>query len=486
MYYKKDWLLFFVLMTLIFLAAGRTALDTDLWWHLRAGEETLARGFPLMVDRFSFTAQGTPWINHSWLAQVILFGVFKGLGFFGLGGVVALISTLCIAVMYFQMSGSAIFRAFIAILGTVTASVVMSPRPQIFSLLLVAVTQFILYQYKWKKVNHLGWLPVVFVLWSNLHGGYPLGLVLIGITFAGEIINRWLNPAGAMGWGEIRKLGWIGLICAAAVVVNPNGFNMWLIPFQTVEIKALQNLIEEWASPNFHELIQQSFLWLLFGLLVVFALNRKRVDAVDLLSVIVLGYMGFLARRNIAPFAIIATPILSRYAWALLEEKGENLGFLKEREGVYYQPWQKAVNLLLVAILAAAGIGKVYLVNHPVFIRQTLEQSMPVGAVEWVKNNRTAGNLLNEYNWGGFISWNLREHPIFIDGRTDLYGDKIISEWLTLVTAGNGYEKLLADYQIGFTILSPGQPIVNRLLERGWKAEYRDDISIVLIRPNLP
>lgn len=486
MYYRKNWLLFFVLMALIFLAAGRTALDTDLWWHLRAGEETLARGIPLMVDRFSFTAAGTPWINHSWLAQIILFGVYKAGGFFGLGGFVALVSTLCIAMMYFQMEGLPTFRSFLAILGLVTASVVMSPRPQIFSLLLVAVTQYLLYQHKWKKIDRLWWLPVVFVLWSNLHGGYLLGVALIGIAFSGEVINRWINPADAMSWAQIRKLGLVGITCTAAVVVNPNGFKMWLIPFQTVEIKALQNLIEEWASPNFHELIQQSFLWLLFGILIVFAMSRKRVDAVDLLAVFVLGYMGFLARRNIAPFAIVATPIISRYAWALIETNIEKLGFLKEREGIYYKPWQKVLNLILVGILAAAGIGKVYLVNHPVFIYQTLEQTSPIGALAWIKANHPAGNMLNEYNWGGFISWKQSEYPIFIDGRTDLYGDKIINEWLTLVTGGKGYEKLLADYKIGFTILSPGQPIISRLMEKNWKTAYRDDLSIILTRPDLP
>ena len=493
MFYKRDWLIFFVITSLIFLAAARTALDTDLWWHLRAGEETITQGFPLLEDHFSFTRMGTAWTNHSWLSQVIYYLIFRMTGFVGVGILSALAATISMALLYFQMSGKPIVRAFLLVLGTLVAAVVWSPRPQVFSLVLFAVTGLILYVYKWRKRNFLGWLPIVFILWSNLHGGYPLGLILIGVTIAGEMVNRWIHPnlTKEMTWKEIGLIALIGIISGLVVIINPNGFKMWTIPFQTIDVKALQQLIQEWASPDFHELFQQPFLWLLFATIAAIAFSGHRADAVDVLLVIVFGYMGLTSRRNFGPFALVATPVLSRYLW--LAWKG-----LKTYEntvsdwgsdptpGRFIPRWQKVINLVLVGVLFFTALIKVYLVNHPEFITQTIQATLPAGAVEWVKENKPEGNMLNEYNWGGYLSWELRDHLIFIDGRTDLYGDCGINEWIQLVGAGEFWNEILDGYKIGFILVDPHRPIVNVLLRNGWAQTYGDAISIVLVRSSVP
>ena len=101
---------------LVFLMAARTPLDSDLWWHLRAGEETLRLGQPLLSDTLSYTRAGVDWINHSWLTQVGMALLFRWAGFLGLGLAVAGLAAFSLGWVYRQMSGPPLWRAFLVIL----------------------------------------------------------------------------------------------------------------------------------------------------------------------------------------------------------------------------------------------------------------------------------------------------------------------------------------------------------------------------------
>jgi hypothetical protein len=313
--------LLFVLTTLlVFLMAARTPLESDLWWHLRAGQTTLETGQPLLKDVFSYTRQGSEWINHSWLAQVLLYGLYSWGGYLALGMVVALFATLSMVLVYLQMEGIGLLRAFVTVLAALMAAWVWSARPQVISLAMFSALAYVLYLYKWRNVDRLWLVPVLMLVWSNLHGGYVLGGVLLFTTLGGELLNhglRW-NDAEIMSWRKLWRLFLWSVVAGLAVLVNPNGLDTWLIPFQTVGVKALQQFISEWASPDFHDVAQQPMLWMVFGLLMAVGLSRRRLDGGDLLSVVVFGYAAFVARRNFGPFALVSAPVLSRHLWPLL------------------------------------------------------------------------------------------------------------------------------------------------------------------------
>ena len=127
------------LLVLIFLIAARTPLDSDLFWHLASGKQTWLSGRPMLADVFSFTRYGAAWINHSWLSQLILYGLDQLGGTLALGAWVAALATISMGLVFIQMRGPAIFRAFIVILATTVAAVVWSPRPQMVSLVAFAL-----------------------------------------------------------------------------------------------------------------------------------------------------------------------------------------------------------------------------------------------------------------------------------------------------------------------------------------------------------
>jgi hypothetical protein len=487
-----------VILILVFAMAARTPLDSDMWWHLRAGGQTWQTGRPMLVDTFSYTRYGETWINHSWLSQVGMYLVFKAWGYLGLGTLVAVLAALSMGLVYAQMDGSPLLRGFVIVLATAVAAVVWSPRPQMASLVLFGLVGYLLFLYKWRKVNRLWVLPVIFVLWSNLHGGYVLGLLLILAMIAGEALNRILGSGGqsAVPWKGIGYLAVWGLVSWLVVVINPNGLAMWAIPFRTVEVGVLQDYISEWASPDFHQFVQQPFLWLLFATFAAVGFSHRRLDGTDLLALVGFGYLALLARRNFGPFAMVAAPVLSRHLPVLLESWVESVrpSWLRARSRLPFldrlpqsKPLSpgasKMLNALIIGLLALVAVVKVYLVTNPVLVDYFERQTFPVAAVSWIEGNQPPGNLFNAYNWGGYLLWNLPQYPVFVDGRTDLYNDQLLEEYLRIAAGGTDALSLLDAHSVNLALVEAGSAL-GRLLEASpdWQKPFRDDLAAVFVR----
>jgi hypothetical protein len=487
-----------VLFILVFAMAARTPLDSDMWWHLRAGQQTWQTGRPMLVDTFSYTRSGETWINHSWLSQVGMYLVFKAWGYLGLGALVAALAALSMGLVYAQMEGPPLLRGFVIVLATAVAAVVWSPRPQMASLVLFGIVGYLLYLYKWRAVDRLWLLPLVFVLWSNLHGGYVLGLLLILAMIAGEMLNHilGLDSERVIPWSGIGRLALWGLASWLVVVVNPNGPAMWAIPFRTVEVGVLQDYISEWASPDFHQFVQQPFLWLLFATFGVVGLSGRRLDGSDLVAFVGFGYLALLARRNFGPFAMVAAPVLSRHLPVLLESWVERvrLSWLQAKSRLPFlnklpqsRPLSpgisKTLNALIIGLLALVAVVKVYLVTNPVLVDYFERRTFPVAAVSWVDANRPPGNLFNAYNWGGYLLWNLPQYPVFVDGRTDLYNDQLLEEYLRIVAGGTDALGLLDAHSVNLVLVEAGSAL-GRLLEASpeWQRPFEDDRAAAFVR----
>jgi len=246
-------LIFIITFLMVAMMAARTPLDSDLWWHLRAGQVTVETGHPLLVDLFSYTRDGQTWVNHSWLSQVILYGLYQLAKFTGLSLWVTVLAVVSLTFVFFLMKGPAWWRSFLVILCAVAIAPVWSPRPQVASLALFAFLAWWMERWKSGDLRRLWALPLLFLLWSNLHGGYSLGFLLLGAFLGGQVLNHVLGmKEDTIPW---RTLGRILLWMFAgflAVAINPNGLDMWRIPFQTVGVSSLQQFIQEWASPDFH------------------------------------------------------------------------------------------------------------------------------------------------------------------------------------------------------------------------------------------
>jgi hypothetical protein len=491
-----------VLFVAVFAMAARAPADTDTWWHLQSGRVTLENGHILQTDIFSHTRQGQPWVNHSWLSQVILYLLFHGFRYFGLGLFQALLVTLTFACVYAQMEGDVFTRAFIVVLAAATSAVVWIARPQLLSLLLTAVLCYLLHLYKRRGVNRLWLIPPLFALWVNLHAGYALGFIVLVGFVAGEVLNNllaWISPPeGKTGdeprdpivsWRGIGLIVLVSLISVLCLVLNPNTTRMWVYYLDTVRIGVLQDFIQEWRSPDFHPLYTHPFIWLLLATLAAVGLSGRRVDGSDLALVAGFAYASLLAGRNMGPFALMAAPVLSRHVHTILQRWGRAArarGWLRPPHRASHLPSAglAVVNWLLLAlVLVAAGV-KAYLPLRAEFNLENERRTLPVEAIEWIQQERPQGPMFNSYNWGGYLIWRLwPDYLVFVDGRTDLFGDELLSQYLEVQFARPGFQKVLDEYGVNF-VLTEAQGFTDNFLalDDGWMQAYSDDVAVVYVR----
>jgi hypothetical protein len=344
--------------------------------------------------------------------------------------------------------------------------------------LLTAVTAYLVYLYKWKQVDRLWVIPLVFVLWVNVHGGYIAGFMLLGAVLAGEIANRVLGFSGpeVLDWKRWRKLLLITLISGAALLINPYTIDALALPFKTVNIGVLQDFIQEWASPNFHELYQQPLVWMLLVMLVISGWSGRRLDASDAAVIVVFAYISFLARRNVGLFALVCAPVLGRHATAWIAQYRWGQRRLSNGNPV--------VNWIIVAAIGLAVLLKMWVPLAPGLQPQAEAKMLPVGAANWMAQQQPAGPMFNSYNWGGYLLWRLwPQYPVYTDGRTDLYDNAFLQEYLALMTGNADAPTRFDERGIKLAVVEHGSPLAAQLLASGdWQEVYRDDVAVVLAR----
>ncbi|HEY4688627.1 MAG TPA: hypothetical protein VIK33_04895 [Anaerolineae bacterium] len=466
----------------LFAMAVRTPADTDMWWHLRTGQYIAETRTLPMTDPFSHTQSGQPWINHSWLAQIGLYTAYAIGGFPALALLVALLVLIAFVAVWKQMEGGPFLRAFTLVLAAITSAVIWAPRPQMFTFALTAVLGYLIYLYKWRQVDRLWLLPPMFVLWANLHGGFAVGFILLACTIAGEVINHVLRHSGpeVLSWRRLGKLVAITALSYALLVLNPNTTAMYTYPLRTINIGVLRDFIQEWSSPDFHALFTQPFIWMLIATLAAVGWSSRRLDGGDFALVAGFAYSALLAGRNIAPFALVCAPVLARHAQAALERIRP--GARRLSAGIVSINW-----IILIVVIALAAV-KVVAALLPSVQDQAERETLPVDAMDWIEANHPTGPMFNSYNWGGYLIWRLwPAAPVYVDGRTDLYDDAFLRDYLKVAGAQPGFETILDRDRIGWVLFETDSALdVALSRDPAWRNMYRDARAVIFTRSVTP
>lgn len=472
--------------------AVRFPLDTDGWWHLQSGRWIVENQTVPRTDPFSHTRMGQPWIDHGWLAQLFLYGVYTGFGFGGLAILVASLVTGAFAFAWLQcMQGERWLRAFVFVIAAVASGIIWSARPQMVSFVLAAAVAFILYHFKRGRRRIIWWLPLLMLLWVNVHGGFAIGFILMSVYLVGETGNLILGtgtPDGAhvqrLGWRGLARLMLVIIICFLLLAVNPNGTQMWTYPFRTVGIGVLQEFILEWQPPDFHELYMHPFIWLLLASLTVLGLAGRRADFTDLTLVAVFLYLSLLAVRNVPLFALLTAPVIVRYGTsAIWQWRGPRWPTLRPAPAGPPASSRLALNWILLLLVLTAGTLHVMQGTEAAVVEAQSPQGLPAAAVDYLQETQPPGPIFNNYNWGGYLIWRLPRYPVFVDGRTDLYDDAFVREYLSIYLAEDDWQERLDAYGINLVLAERGSPLANNLgREPGWDPVYRDSLASVLVR----
>ncbi len=240
-------------------------------------------------------------------------------------------------------------------------------------------------------------------------------------------------------------------------------------------------------------MVQQPFLWMLCGTIILIGISQRKPDGVELVCIAGFAGMSLIARRNFAPFALVSLPIISRHAvsaWWVCASRISEIAIVQKFSRLHLKPkskplpvWvQKAFHLTIAGFLMLAAALKLFGVAHPVLVSHYESKIFPAGAVEWMQTQPLQGQLFSEYDWGGYLIWHLEDYPVFVDGRTDLFGDQIIQEWKALINGDEGWEAIVANYKINTVFVRADRPIVALLEGDGWRKIWCDEKSVVMMR----
>lgn len=472
--------------------AVRVSIDTDTWWHLRAGSLIVGERQFLRTDPFSLTRFGQSWNYPGWLSQGLLYKIYEVFGFAGLNLLTAVFVIIAFVFIWRILEGPLLMRSAVILLTGTVAGVYWSARPQIISFTLAGVFLWVLHEFVRGRRAILWILPPLTAIWANLHGGFAIGFMfiigyLLGETIdaVGAVIRRVvsLSEAWLKARARILSLIGVGLACAVALCLNPHGPEMLLYPFKTIAVGVLRDHIQEWQTPNFHHLEVQPFLWMLMLILISMALSKRRVYAVELIMVIGFSYLSLLAGRNIALFAIVGAPVLARHGSAALEP------YLQGREKGRQVPENVArvLNVVLFLLLTIVVIAKMAAPLDQQVIEEAIAEQVPVEAIAQIKEHQPPGPLFNSYNWGGYILWALYpEYQTFVDGRTDLFDDEILRQYVKAWTAAPGWEQVLEDWDIQIVLIENSAPLARELRFSEWEKLYEDEMAIIFTKDPMP
>ncbi len=467
-------LLSFALLLAIFSFCTPAIPSADMWWHLSTGRYILQTHSIPHTDPFSSTFAGKPWTTHEWLSDVLFYYVYSLADSPGLLCLCGVILALAFWFAYRSLPGPLWVRLLTLGLGLWAARPSFSVRPLVFTLLLATVFLFFLRRFiSHGRYRDLFALPVLTVLWVNLHGAYILGPALVVLFLLGTA-GDWFWRLHEAGEAKRRLLGLAAVLIACMVVVplNANGFAMYSYPFETLRSSAMQSGIMEWHSPDFHLAIFYPFAALLFLTVAAFALSPSRPRPSEVLLFGFFGLAALHSMRNLPIFVLVAFPLLAAYASIPVQRSWTFpvLPLLLRRT--------LAVGVLILVVVLSSNVVADHLSNE-----LTLEQSrFPSKAVSFLDENHLPAPILNSYDFGGYLIWKLYpRYPVYIDGRADLYGDAFLENFIHLYQVDMDPHPALTG--IHTIILEPHCSLANFLrLQPDWNRAYEDRVAVVFSR----
>lgn len=466
-----------ILFMLLFAMASGPALDPDMFWHIRLGQQSLETGEFVYADGFSHTAAGSTHKNHSWLAQPVMALIWRAAGHLGMTLYVAGLAVTGMAALYRAGGGSVYISGFALVLGGACAAAFWSPRPQMFTFCFSALLLLLLRSLKRGSGPPRWILPLLMWLWASLHGGYIVGYVIIAAFLVGESLNRVSGlREDAMAWPRIRRLfGW-ALLSLALLPISPLGLDVFTAPLETLGISGLRDFIQEWGSPDFAQPRSWPLIALICALLATSRASRRRLDFGEWLLIGGTLVMALVSARHVSLFVVAALPALCADFYAICQRKG---WILPTRQ--LESPMRSALNAMLIGLVALGTLAHLAYVSSQDTIDEVMAMHYPLGAVAYLKAAELDGKLFNSYNWGGYLLLALPEHPVFIDGRADLHRDTL-PEYVAAYGTG-AWAEVFARHDIGIALIERGGLLDQRLsVDTGWRQVYADALTSVYAR----
>ncbi|MGJ5178481.1 hypothetical protein ACQR16_19640 [Bradyrhizobium oligotrophicum] len=445
----------------------------DLGWHLAAGELIRNEGHVPFQDPWSFTLGTKQWFNLSWLWDVAASMVFKSAGYGGLVVLVVACGALIVGCLASACLGSGA-SALAACIATFAACLLYpayeaAPNSYLTASPNVATMLFsVVFYRECLRPAKLLLLPVLMVLWVNLHGGFVLGFLILAVFGGGALLRR--------DWTGFRAIALAGVGCLVATFVNPLGWQIYQGVTATLG-HFVQRNIGEWLPYSQNIELPGSIPGLVYIVAFIALELRHGVSTKirlepRLLSWLFLG-LGLYQFRYIAFFFIFSAIPMAVHLDRLLPRRLPLLDI------------QRA--LLTAAIVGACVLPLTFFRIQPAL---GMPDMLSERDADYLQTRLAHARVLNHWNVGGYLIF--RTHgsvPLFVDGRAaTAYPDDLLRDYFKLVhweiDDGN-WDEVLEKYHIDAVLWMKSHDELRQFLvgRRGWREDHTGPHTSVYIRP---
>lgn len=519
------WVFFYFLIFSLLLRNSFSYLDPDLGWHLKVGEE-IASTFKIPhLNNYNYTFNGN-WVDHEWLINLISYEIYDNLGYFALNVFFVLIIILSLILLniivrrFFKKIPEALI-ALLQLFGALASLPQFGIRMQEFSFLFLILEIWIIEEFTVKKTfKPLIFLTPLFYLWANIHGSFLFGLSLLFIwplvkiierSFLLNVFKKYFSFERIIENKYLLIFLLFSFFSLGATLITPYGLELYSFLSgysNTFYLKAIQEWLPQSVFP--FNYTQISYLSLVTAILIIYLYNlRRNFASSEKINIWQLGLSllmmvaAFKSRRNFPlMFAVTFLFLISPLVSSLDLEKIKIPNLRKELK--YF--------LLLAMFLS----GVMNLLNFKTFKDpfSNFCSKYPCGAVDFLKNQEEYKNynILNEYDWGGYLIWTYPEKKLFIDGRLPQvqYKDKtLMEEYFEFTKKNSNFESKLNEYDINLVLVNTqdykikahnwerflfwlndddliSPSYLRDYLESSgdWENVYRDSVASVYIRKN--
>ncbi len=477
----------------------RLLSDAGIGWHIRTGQQIVATHAIPRVDSFSSTMAGRPWFAWEWLYDLLVGQLDATLGLNGVVWFTAVVIAAVFAGMFRLLiaRGTNVLVALVLVLLAMSASMIhFLARPHVVSWLFTLTWFWILDSsdrdcfdgFGRRRRRWLWALPLLMLVWGNVHGGFLVGFVLLGIFLLGAAwtwfrasqnrIEEILQKIAARK--RTRNLAWVSLLSAAASLANPYGWKLYSHVYHYLSNRFLMDHIDEFQSPNFHGVAQKCLLTLLLITVAVLAVRGRELRMSQGLLVLFAVYAGLYASRNIPVSSILLVMVVAPLMPAARLARAFSQRMADIEVGLRGHLWPMVAIVVTLAIAANGGRA-----GSSVFMDAHFDpKRMPVDALNYLEQHEVTGPVLSPDYWGGYLIYRLYpKSRVVVDDRHDLYGDEFFKSYLKLVHVEPGWEEFLETHPASCVLLPRDAALANRLvITKGWKQIYADNMTIAFVR----
>jgi hypothetical protein len=488
-------------------ALGRVLLrDGGTGWHIRNGQLMLQMHAITRVDPFSASVSGQPWYAWEWLYDLLIAAIHNVLG---LNGVVfysaAIMAATFVLVFHLAMrrGGSLPITFFLLVLSLGASAIHFLARPHLVSWLFTVIWFELLdsaaSERDPEKERRLFYLPVLMLLWVNLHGGFLLGFALLGVYLIGgaieyfsrreerEVVRRWL-----------KRLGLVSVLSALATFVNPYGYKLHLHIYRYLSDRFLMDSVIEFRSPDFHNVAQQCFAVLLLVTIAALASARRKPAPSQLLVILFAAYSGLYATRNLPVSSMLLTLTIAPLLSESMAKASENAtiaprlrGLLSRLHGfsmrmekleLRFQGHLWLVLVFALGLWACAHRGRI---GSTQWINAYFDSKrFPVEAAEVIAQRDIREPIFCPDQWGGYLIYRLYpQTKVLVDDRHDLYGDQFFKDYLKVVFVQPDWQKVLDERHVNWVLMQKNSSLGTILGQTpGWKRIYEDATAVLFHR----